>query len=114
MPYCLTFHCCAAYVSLPYYRTAVLPYCLRYCVTASLSHCLTASLLQVLYNAAISFDSETVVTSTNTWQPFDVYVLNGTLPTDQDTGDPGPVVTTNPSCFYLEVNWPRSIQRPLS
>jgi len=55
----------------------------------------------VSYNALVQVDSETLLTvaGEETWAGYDVMVLNGTLPSNAQTGDPGPVTVGTPTCW---------------
>ena len=56
------------------------------------------------HNAVVMVDSETLVSvaGEETWAVFDVLLLNGTLPGNAQTGEPGPVVSGNPYCWTNE------------
>ena len=56
------------------------------------------------YNAAITVDSETVLQAAGeqVWARFDVLVLNGTLPGNAQTEEPGPVISGSPYCWIDE------------
>ena len=57
-----------------------------------------------LYNAVVAVDSESLISvaGEDTWATFDVIVLNGTLPGNAQTGEPGPVTSGNPYCWTNE------------
>ena len=59
---------------------------------------------QVLYNAVVTVDSEDLVSvaGTDVWATFDVLIVNGTLPGNAQTGEPGPVSIGNPYCWIDE------------
>ena len=56
------------------------------------------------YNAVVQIDSESLISvaGEDTWVTFDVIVMNGTLPGNAQTGEPGPVTAGNPYCWTNE------------
>ena len=57
------------------------------------------------YNAVVNVDSETLLQSAGVqvWARFDVLILNGTLPGNAQTEEPGPVVSGSPYCWIDEL-----------
>ena len=58
----------------------------------------------VFYNAVVQVDSESLLTvaGQDEWANFDVMLVNGTLPGNAQTGEPGPVGNGNPYCWINE------------
>ena len=56
------------------------------------------------YNALVTVDSETLIQSAGeqVWAQFDVLLVNGTLPGNAQTEEPGPVGIGSPYCWITE------------
>ena len=58
----------------------------------------------VLHNVAVEVDAETLVDAGGgrEWARFDVIILNGSLPANAQSGQPGPITVGNPTCWINE------------